>query len=84
MPLLKKTLLRDSLRSSGPYINLATCYIGLGELDQATAYLRDAILLFPRSSLGYLLLAGIELKQHDLDSAEANSRTALSLRPTPD
>ena len=62
---------------------LAECYYGMGQLDQATAYVRDAIRLQPRYSDSYVSLAMIEASRGRLPDAEAHLRQALRLRPAP-
>jgi tetratricopeptide (TPR) repeat protein len=61
-------------------MKIAQCYQELGQLDEAAAYLRDAIALKPAYSEAYIDLGMVELHRGRLADAEACLRQALKLR----
>jgi protein O-mannosyl-transferase len=63
-------------------IQIAKCYFGLGDVDQAVSRFQDAILVAPRLPIAYLDLAMIEVKRNLLQQADAHMRLALQFRPT--
>jgi adenylate cyclase len=63
------------------YSWLGRCYLFLGHLDQATAFLRKAVAANPRNSWDHLWLAGALGLTGDLDEARAELAEAIKLKP---
>jgi len=63
------------------HIQIAKCYFGLGDLDQAISYFQDAISIAPRLPVAYLDLAMVEVRINLLQQAEDHMRLALRFRP---
>lgn len=78
-PLLAAALAADS-QNYALYLDLGDCSAALGDLDEAAGYFKDAIQFHPRTSSGYVHLAGVEVRQDHLADAEAHMRQALRVR----
>jgi Tfp pilus assembly protein PilF len=63
-------------------IDIAWCYILLGDDREARPYLQDAIRNDPQRPLGYRELALLEWRQGRVEEAEAQIRKALAVRRT--
>ena len=81
LPLLRKVLLADNRPSV--YENIALCYMGLEDYQQANAFLWRAISVYPRAHAPHYYMAQLDLRQGKWSEAEAEAREALRLRPEP-
>ena len=84
LPPLQRELLSDRKKAESIpmlYEAIGLCYIGVGQLDEAEAYLYRAISLDPTQHIAHMYLAQVEKRRGRLPEAEAQAREALRLRP---
>jgi tetratricopeptide (TPR) repeat protein len=79
LPLLKKALAQTP--DVYPlYIDIALCYVAMGDDPDASGYLHDAIRMEPTRPVGHYELAILDWREGDLTDAEVEARRALEAR----
>ena len=81
LPWLKKALAAADEKYN-VNVDIAWCYVLMGDDRQARPYLQDAIQNDPRRPLGYRELALLEWRQGHVEEAETQIRKALAVRHT--
>ncbi len=79
IPLLKTALLGEGRLTL--YENIAMCYLGLDDYQQASADLYKAMNVYPHAWAPHFYMGQVEMRQSHWPAAEAELRQAIRLRP---